>query len=330
MQTVLVTGAGGFIGKMLAKALQLAGLRVVGLFRDIPEYFRSHTSEQSSRTIAVFGDIVDSDGLLRVLVNYDVDAVVHLAAHSAVKKCEENPRPAYLTNVMGVVSLLDACRLRHRDHPLSKIVVATTDKVYGDGDVPYVEYQPLRAKGPYSTSKVCADYIARDYGATYGLPVVVARSSNVYGPGDTEPTRLIPGSIQRLLRGESAIVYESALEMEREFVYIADEVSAYLTLLFEPTKPDHTIFNIGGSGPVPVVSVVKRLAALCKGAYEIRPSSHREIGRQYVDASRLHALGWRQHTTLDDGLRLTVEWFRSQRAKATQGMVAIPGPEAAR
>lgn len=313
---VLVTGVSGFVGGAIARRLLREGHRVAGLYRDVP--YPSWPPEQR-HSYAVFGDVTDRDLLYRTLVDYGVEIIVHQAAHSIVAKCEEDPWSAYRVNVMGSVALLDAARMYGR---VKKILFATTDKVYGDGPVPYREDQPLDAKGPYSASKLCADVIARDYCATYGLPVMVVRSSNIYGPGDRDETRVIPRNIVRLLRGEPALIYSAAFGMHREFVYIDDEVEAYMTLL---TRGDPGVYNVGGSGPVPVADVVRKLADLCGGTTEVIDQGFREINNQYVDASRLNSLGWEQKVPLDAGLARTVAWFANILRKPS-GPLAEPMP----
>lgn len=305
MSSVLVTGTGGFVGSAIAARLVQDGYRVVGLFHD--KTFGTFVERDDF--VGVFGDVRDRDLLYRILTDYAVDLIVHQAGYPVVKKCEEDPWTAYSVNTMGTVAVLESARQSKRE---IRTILATTDKVYANGPVPYRELQPLEAKGPYSASKVAADVIARDYAGTYGLPVLVVRSSNIYGPGDRDETRLIPGNVLRLLRGEPAVLYTGALTMEREFVYIDDEVDAYLTLI-EKAPFDGRAYNVGGAGPVSIVDVMRKLAVLCGGEVIIQPSGFAEISRQYMDASALNALGWSQKVSLDEGLKRTVEWFKSLR-----------------
>ncbi len=327
MSSVLITGAGGFVGGALARRFAQDGHTVVGLMRSFAPGGWPEFPEDIDKVFVEFGDVTDRDLLYRVLVDYDIDTVIHQAAHSIVKKCQEDPWSAYQTNVMGMVALLDACRLRRGDYPpaIQAVVVATTDKVYGNGPIPYVETQPLRAFGPYSASKVSADIIARDYFTTYGLPVRVVRSSNIYGPGDLDETRVVPGTIRRLLRGEPAVIYEQAWAMEREFVYIDDEVEAYRTII--ERGQDGEAYNVGGSGPEGVYKVIQKLVALCGLPIEILDGKGNvfrtdhittevrtitEIDRQYMDASKLEALGWWQQVSIEDGLQRTIAWWKNR------------------
>ena len=318
MSNILVTGAGGFVGGALAKRFLQDGHKVVGLFRDKSAEFKFEPiTVGEPQSVAVFADVTDRDALYRVLVDYDIEVVVHQAAHSIVKKCQEDPWSAYRTNIMGMVALLDACRLRRMDYPpaIQAVVVATTDKVYGNGLVPYVETQSLRALGPYSASKVAADIIARDYFTTYGLPVRVVRSSNIYGPGDLDESRVIPGTIQRLLRGEPAVIYEQAWAMEREFVYIDDEVEAYKTIIEKGENGE--AYNVGGSGPVPIMGVLRPLVTMLAGTVDDQTLKSKdrvlvEIRRQYMNAIKLQVLGWHQEVSLEEGLRRTVEWWKAR------------------
>lgn len=318
MSNILVTGVAGFVGGALAHRFIRDGHKIVGLVRsfDSKSWMDLLMLEDSDVSIET-GDVTDRDLLYRILVDYEVEIVVHQAAQSIVKKCQEDPWSAYRTNVMGMVSVLEACRMRRGDYPpaIQAIVVATTDKVYGNGLIPYVETQPLRAFGPYSASKVAADIIAQDYFTTYGLPVRVVRSSNIYGPGDLDESRVVPGTIQRLLRGEPAVIYEQAWGMEREFVYIDDEVEAYRTII-EKGK-DGEAYNVGGSGPVSIVALIRRIAfhfgyVIADETIQTKPTATREIDRQYMDASKLESLGWSQKVSLREGLHRTVGWWKAR------------------
>lgn len=317
MSNILVTGAGGFVGGSLAWRFSRDGHKVVGLMRSFDSgSWMDLLTLDGLGVLFETGDVTDRNLLYRILVDYDIDVVVHQAAQSIVKKCQEDPWSSYQTNIMGMVALLDACRLRKSDYggAIQAIVVATTDKVYGNGPVPYVETQPLQAFGPYSASKVSADIIARDYFTTYGLPVRVVRSSNIYGPGDLDESRVVPGTIQRLLRGEPAVIYEQAWAMEREFVYIDDEVEAYRTIIEK--GQDGEAYNVGGSGPVSIVTLIQQIAShfgqVVAESIQTKPTATLEIDRQYMNASKLEALGWRQKVSLEEGLQQTIEWWKDR------------------
>lgn len=300
---VLVTGAYGFIGSALVRRLSDRHDHVVGVVRDEP-VFSPGWLQLGDRVIAK-GDILDTDFIYRLLVDYEITNVFHTAAHSAVSKCQKDPQNAWRVNALGTVSVLEACR---RYGKVESIVTASTDKVYGNGPVPYVESQPLTGSDPYAASKVAADLAARSYALIYGLPVKIIRSCNVFGPGDMEFSRLIPGSINRMLHGESAILYNNAAHMIREFVYIDDEVDAYLTVAEHGVAGE--AYNVSGTGKVVVGHVLKELARLCDGKIEYRPRDFYEIPEQYMNADKLMLLGWTPKIGLEEGLQYTVQWYR--------------------
>jgi len=304
---VLVTGAYGFIGSALVRRLSDRHDRVVGVVRDEPALSPldlAAGSGTAERVIAK-GDILDTDFIYRLLVDYDITRVFHTAAHSAVSKCQKDPQNAWRVNTLGTVSVLEACR---RYGKVEAVVTASTDKVYGDGPIPYVETQPLQAKDPYAASKIAADLAARSYAHIYALPVKVIRSCNVFGPGDLEFSRLIPGSINRMLHGESAVLYNNATHMIREFVYIDDEVDAYLTVADDGAVGE--AYNVSGTGRVSVGQVMKELTRLCDGQIEYLPRDFYEIPEQYMNAAKLMLLGWTPKVNLAEGLERTVGWYR--------------------
>lgn len=300
---VLVTGAYGFIGSALVRRLSDRGDRVVGVIRDEP--LLNPLRAIPGEFVVARGDILDTDFLYRLLVDYDISRVFHTAAHSAVSKCQKDPMSAWRVNALGTVSVLEACR---RYEKVEAIVTASTDKVYGDGPVPYVETQPLKGQDPYAASKVAADFAAQSYARIYGLPTKIIRSCNVFGPGDLEFTRLIPGSINRMLHGEAARLYTDAAHMVREFVFIDDEVNAYLTVAERGLAGE--AYNVRGTGQVSVGYVMKELARLCDGKIEYRPRDFYEIPEQYMNGNRLMLLDWEPTVGLEVGLERTVGWYK--------------------
>lgn len=299
MKSVFITGSTGFIGSTLGTHLHNLGLSVVGLAHD-------RKAGLSLPFTLVYADVLDTAELYRVLVDYDVDTVFHLAAQSIVKKSFTDPQSTWRVNALGTVSLLEACR-RHRTH---SIVVAATDKVYGVGPVPYVEDQPLSGQEPYPASKVAVDVAARSYAHSFGMNIRVVRSANVYGPGDLELSRLVPRSIHRMLiQRRPAILYTGALNMVREFVYITDEIQAFLAV--EERGQIGEAYNVYGSGPVAVSEVMEQLRQLCDGQVEYQERDFHEIQVQWMDPKKVTALGYAPSVFLADGLAATVQWFKS-------------------
>src|SRR5512136_777954 len=200
----LVTGGTGLLGGWLVKHLLARGADIVCLVRDwVPgsELVRSSVIE---RVKVVRGDICDAPLMERVLGEYEIDTVFHLAAQTIVGIANRNPLSTFETNIRGTWTVLEACR---RSPTIKHIVVASSDKAYGDQDrLPYDESAPLQGRHPYDVSKSCADLIAQAYGITYHLPVAVTRCGNIYGGGDLNWNRVVPGTMRSVLRGERPVV----------------------------------------------------------------------------------------------------------------------------
>src|SRR5215210_5459857 len=185
---VLVTGASGFLGGWLVRHLAEAEADIVVLVRDwVPgsELLRTRLVEKVN---VVRGDVRDQALLERILGEYEIDTVMHLAAQTIVTIANRNPVSTFETNIGGTWTVLEACR---RSPTVKQIVLASSDKAYGECDqLPYDEETPLRGRHPYDVSKSCGDLIAQSYAITYGLPVVTTRCGNFYGGGDLNWNRI--------------------------------------------------------------------------------------------------------------------------------------------
>lgn len=311
---VFVTGAGGFVGSWLAKALVAGGADVTCLLLDAEKETKLELHAIRDEVAVVTGDLADPDCVGSLLANGRFDTVFHLAAQAIVGLANESPLPTFESNVRGTWHLLDACR---QTGGIERIVVASSDKAYGDQErLPYTEDQPLNGLYPYDASKACTDILARTYARTFGLPLAVTRMANIYGGGDTNLSRLVPGTIVSALKGEEPIIRSDGTPV-RDYLYVEDAVSAYLVLA-EHLPGDGIAgeaFNFGTNDPVSVLDLVEHVIAAV-GA-DIRPrvmsttKIHGEIDRQFLDSTRARTvLGWEPQTPLAEGLRRAVDWYR--------------------
>ena len=210
---VFVTGCTGILGSWLTLALLEAGAEVVGLIRDRVPLSNLKLSGADQRIIGVDGDIADGALLERVLNEYEIEVVFHLAAQPLVRLANRAPLGTFDTNIRGTWLLLEACR---RSHTVKRIVVASSDKAYGDQDVlPYSESAPLQGRHPYDVSKSCADLITQAYATTYNLPVAITRCGNIYGGGDLNWDRIVPGTMRNVLRGEAPVIRSDGYAVAR-------------------------------------------------------------------------------------------------------------------
>jgi CDP-glucose 4,6-dehydratase len=312
-RSVLVTGGTGLLGSWLVKQLLDVGSNVVCLVRDwVPqsELVRSQRIEQVN---TVRGDIIDRDVVERILGEYEVEVVFHLAAQTIVGIANRNPISTFSTNIEGTWNLLEACR--HSPKVLS-IVVASSDKAYGHQEhLPYNETMPVQGRHPYDVSKSCADLIAQTYAASYNLPVAITRCGNFYGGGDLNWNRVVPGTIRSVIRGERPIVRSDG-NFVRDYFYVEDGAAAY-RLLAERLFSDATLrgqaFNFSNESQVSVLELVDMILRKMKSSLrpEVLNQASNEIRHQFLSAERARTnLNWKPQFTLESGLDRTLAWYR--------------------
>jgi CDP-glucose 4,6-dehydratase len=321
-QSVLVTGAQGFIGSWLAERLLDEGARVVVPRRDVPAESRFREEGIEERCDVVLCDLVDYDAVIRTLHEYEVHTVFHLAAQTIVGVANRSPLSTFDANVRGTYTVLEACRAAGvLAGGVERIVVASSDKAYGDQEeLPYREASPLAAAYPYDVSKACADMIARSYARTFEMPVAVTRLANVYGGGDLNWSRIVPDTARALAKGDRPVLRSDGTP-ERDYLYVQDAVDAYLAVAdsLERDELRGRAWNAGTGRPVPVLELVQALIAL--SGRDVEPdvqgegSPHAEIDRQALDSSAIREeLGWEPRHTLEDGLRDTWDWYERRLA----------------
>ena len=318
---VLFTGAQGFIGSWVAERLLDEGADVLVLDRPPAELSRFSLRGLRERCVGVPADLLDMGSLLAVLDDHAVEAVFHLAASAIVGSATASPLSTYEVNVRGTWNLLEACRMA--DTAPARIVVASTDKAYGVHEqLPCREDHPLQPRYPYDASKACADIIARSYAHTFGLPIAVTRFANVFGGGDVNFSRLIPGTIRALLAGERPVIRSNGL-MLREFLYAEDAVSAYFAVADSLDRPElhGQSWNAGIGRAVTVLDVVAALIRIA--GVELEPdvrghgTPHGELSRQWLDCSAISGqLGWSPAWSLEQGLEATYKWYAHELPRA--------------
>ena len=316
---VFVTGATGFLGANLVTRLVKEQAAVVCLQRDAVQPNSFDLFGLRDKVTVVNGDVQDLSLLQRILNEYEIDSVFHLAAQAIVGAANRSPISTFETNVRGTYMLLEACRL---SPSVKRVVVASSDKAYGSNTtLPYREDFPLHGTFPYDVSKSCTDLLARSYALTYDLPVVVTRSANIYGPGDINLSRIIPGTIVAVLKNESPIIRSDGTPL-REFIFVDDVVSAYLTLAENISRAKGEAFNVGSDRPVQILELTNRIIDLAGSNGDIEPTImlkskiEHEIDAQYLSADKIHSLlDWRAEIDLDAGLNISIVWYRDNLAR---------------
>jgi len=314
-RNAFVTGATGFVGAHVARMLVEQGARVVCLQRDAVRANSLDLFDLRRRVTVINGSVEDHSLMERVVTEYEIEAVFHLAAQAIVGAANRSPLSTFEANIRGTYSLLEACR---RAETVKRVVVASSDKAYGSHDqLPYNEDYPLLGLFPYDASKACADIIARSFAHTYRTPVVVSRFANIYGPGDMNLSRIIPGTVVSVLRDEAPIIRSDGTPI-REFVYVDDVARGYLLLAEKIDEVIGEAFNFGAGEPAPMLELVKRIIRLAGKEGRVEPcvmlqgKIEREIDAQYLSADKADArLDWRAEIDLDEGLKRTIEWYRA-------------------
>src|SRR5437870_2679195 len=312
-RSTLVTGATGLLGGWLVSRLIESRADVVCLVRDwVPqcELVRSRGLEQVK---VVRGDVRDHALLERTLGEYEIETVIHLAAQTIVGIANRNPISTFETNIAGTWSLLEACR---RSPQVKQIVVASSDKAYGDNDhLPYDEETALQGRHPYDVSKSCADLVAQSYATTYGSPVVVTRCGNFYGGGDLNWNRIVPGTVRSVLRDQRPIIRSDGSYI-RDYFYVEDGAAAYILLAEKLAGNPELLgqaFNFSNEIQVSVLQIVQQILKLMGSELqpEILNQTTNEIRHQYLSAAKARQmLDWKPLFTLDEGLQQTIDWYR--------------------
>ncbi|MDX1576899.1 MAG: GDP-mannose 4,6-dehydratase [Gemmatimonadota bacterium] len=314
-RNVLVTGATGLLGSWLTEALLDRGAEVTCLVRDWVPASRLVEQRAIDRANLVRGELEDLALLTRTVNEYEVDSVFHLGAQTIVGTAKRSALSTFEANVRGTWNLLEACRAL--PGLVERVVIASSDKAYGaHDDLPYTEDTPLRGRYPYDASKSCTDLIALSYFHTFETPVAVTRCGNLFGGGDLNFNRLIPGTIRSALRGERPIVRSDG-SFVRDYFYVRDAVKSYLALA-ERLPGEGFVgeaFNFGNETPLSVLEVVDRVLRFMD-AESLEPvilseASH-EIREQYLDCSKARdRLDWTPGWSFEDALAETVPWYES-------------------
>jgi CDP-glucose 4,6-dehydratase len=319
---VLVTGCTGMVGSWLVRALLPAGALVVGLVRDEVPQSELVRSGLMGRIRVVRGDITDYATMERALNEYEVDTVFHLAGQTIVGIANRAPLSTFESIIRGTYVTLEAAR---RCSTVRRVLVASSDKAYGTPAVlPYTEDMPLQGQTPYDVSKSAADLLAQAYAVTYGLPVAITRCANLYGGGDLNWSRLMPGTIRSVLQGQAPVIRSDGTLL-RDYLYVRDGVRAYMMLAEALDRPEvygHA-FNCGTDQPVSVLEMTRMIIKLSPHP-ELVPTilddARNEIKDQYLDSAKIREMvGWEPTYSQEAALRETIGWYARYLAEENCG-----------
>ncbi len=305
---ILITGAAGFLGTHLTNALSERGDDVFALYRAV----RPHPLQfsQPEKLTQLMGDAQNLDLVKRILAEYTIDAVVHLAAQTQVSVGLSNPGSVIMENINSTIAVLEAARLVGT----KRVIIAATDKVYGELDenalTGYREWMPLKERTPYGVSKACADMIAETYQRSFGMSIAVTRCGNLYGPGHLNWSTLIPGTIRRIFNKEEPVVRFGG-KATRDFLYVSDAVAAYMNLI---DRHEKGAYNFSGGEPLPIIDIVGKIAQIMAPdgftRVKIEGDSVGEIKSQSLNCSLAKdLLEWAPKVSIEQGLKETVAWY---------------------
>jgi CDP-glucose 4,6-dehydratase len=288
-----ITGGSGLIGQFLLPKLLEAGHEVFNF------------------DMAEGRDILDIYQVRGALSQETPDAVIHLAAQSGVEEARSWPSQALSLNVTGTINVLDSCR----QYGVQDVIVASSNHVYGaQPKTPFTEDMALNQRDLYSASKICADVITQAYAHNYGLNAVAVRLTNTYGPGDMHEDHIIPGTIQSLLCGERPQI-RSRGRTKKSYLYGEDCADAFITIAQNCERLKGQAVNIPGSKPVSALKLVQILTELSDT--DLEPEilgEDTDQNDEYLDGSKMAALGWEPKYDLAAGLWKTYAWF-AERAR---------------
>ncbi len=310
---VFVTGATGIVGSWLVKDLLRLKAKVTALIYEVDSSSELYRSQDIRRIKALRGRLEDYPKLKKIIADNKIDTVFHLGAQAIVKTAYHSPLPTFEANIRGTYNLLEACR--SRKNQVKHIVIASSDKAYGEQPhLPYKEGMPLIGRFPYEVSKSCCDLLAQSYFHSYGLPVAIVRCGNIYGGGDLNWNRIVPGTIRSFFQNKPLVIRSDGTYI-RDYVYVKDVSYAYMLTAegLKNRKIHGEAFNISGESPFSVLQLVARIQKLmnCQGIKpKILNTAKGEIRSQYLSSHKIQkTLKWKPRFTLDQGLKETIDWY---------------------
>lgn len=310
---VLITGATGLIGSWMVKELLELGCHIVALVRDVDYQSELYRSKDHLKITIMNGKLEEFSDLIRAINEHKIDTIFHLGAQTIVGAALYDPLQTFESNIRGTYHVLEASR-RYKDF-VENVIIASSDKAYGTSEIlPYIEDMALKGMHPYDVSKSCTDLLAQTYHNTYNLPVVIARCGNVYGGGDLNWSRIVPGTIRSLLYNERPVIRSSG-KFIRDYIYVKDIAKAYLFLAEKNSEKQIAgeAFNFSNEKPITIIEIVDEIRKLMRKE-NIEPKilnlELKEIFKQYLSSKKANKiLGWLPKYDLKEGLTETIEWY---------------------
>ena len=309
-KNVFVTGGTGFVGSHLIEELVNQKANVVTTYLELDPLSYFFTQKLNEKVTMTNTDVEDYEKVFDIISKFNIEYIFHLAAQALVDVGYYNPKRTLTTNITGTVNILESARLL----PFVKgIIFASSDKAYGKLEKgKYKESDPLKGDHPYEVSK-SADLICYAYYKTYNVPVVVTRFGNIYGEGDLNFSRIIPGAIKSIIKNET-LELRSNGKFVRDYLYVKDVVNGYLLLAKNINKIKGEAFNFGSKETLSVIELLKLMEKTLnkKIKYKILNNAKNEIPYQSLDYSKVKkSLGWNPNKNIASTVTDMEFWYRS-------------------
>lgn len=307
VKNILVTGGAGFIGSHLTDRLIKEGQKVV-----VVDNLSSGKKENLNSEAKFYKIDIRDRKIFQIFKKEKIEAVFHLAAKPIIENVYENPIEALEVNIMGTANILESCRLKG---DLKSIIVVSSDKAYGKTkNLPYREETPLSGDHPYEVSKAAADLVAQSYFKTYNLPIVIARLSNTFGPGDYHFSRIIPCIFESIINKKELLIRSDG-KMIRQYIYVKDIVEGCIKLAQNIDKIKGEAFNFGSENIFSVIEVIKKIEEILnvKINYKILNIAKNEIPKQYLDWTKAkEILNWQPKISFEKGVIESFNWYKNK------------------
>jgi CDP-glucose 4,6-dehydratase len=312
-RSVLVTGATGLVGSHLVQELLHLGADITAIVFELHKNSIFVQEDFTKSVNVINGDLANKNLVTQSVVECEPEFIIHLGAQTIVGKALKDPAGTFETNIQGTWNILESARLYAPN--IKSIVIASSDKAYGSAEIlPYTEDYPLHGDGPYDVSKSCTDLIAQSYGLTYKLPVTVARCGNIYGPGDSNWSRIVPGTFRSLYRNEMPVLRSDGTNL-RDYIHVSDVVKAYKILAENHSNIyPGSAYNFSNDKAYSVNEIYAEICDVAVGRY-VKPkylnSAPSEIQDQHLSSQKAHEeFGWKALETLQSGLKASADWYQ--------------------
>lgn len=309
-KNILVTGGAGFVGSHLVEKLLTLGAKVFVFDINLNQQGYFNSQGLQNKTVCIQGDLKSYDQVKDALEKNNIDYIYHIGAQALVGEAFLNPIETFASNIMGTAHVLEAAR---NFENIKGVFVASSDKAYGKDCVNVTEDQKVFGDHPYDASKAATDILASTYFKTYGLPVVVARFGNIFGPGDINFSRIVPGVCSAIIKSE-VLEIRSNGEFRRDYLYVKDVAEGYVKMAEKLDTIKGQAFNFSTGINLSVLELIEQMNAALKTKceYKILNLQQNEIPNQSLNFEKAkNILGWSSAFSLPQAINETFNWYKN-------------------